>query len=76
MTQDDKWMAKYNEVIDFIKANHRNPSTHRIEEHLMLNRIKHQRKILNAGQMKPERVEMFEKLQEMMEGYKRKNQYE
>lgn len=76
MTQDEKWQAKYNEVIGFIEANHRNPSKHRIEEHDMLNWLKANRKVLNAGKMKAERVEKFEKLQELMEGCKRKNQYE
>lgn len=33
MTQDERWMAKYNEVMDFIETNHRNPSPHRLEEH-------------------------------------------
>lgn len=32
MTQDEKWMARYQDVIDFIETNHRNPSKHRIEE--------------------------------------------
>lgn len=76
MTQEEKWMVKHNDVVDFIKANHRIPSKHRVEEHLMLNWLKANRKLVNAEKMKPERVEMFEKLQEMMEGYKRKNQYE
>lgn len=76
MTQDEKWMAKYQEVVDFIKTNKRNPSKQRIEEHLMLNWIKANRKVLNAGKMKPERVEMFEKLQELAEHYKRINQYQ
>ena len=76
MTQDERWMAKYNEVVEFIETNHRNPSRHRIEEHDMLNWFKATRKRLNAGEMKPERVEQFEKLLEMMEQYKRKNQYQ
>ena len=76
MTQDEKWQAKYDEVMEFIKTNKRNPSKHRIEEHAMLNWIKHQRKLSNAGQLRSERVEMFEKLQEFMEGYKRVNQYQ
>ena len=37
MTQEEKWMARYQEVIDFIETNHRNPSKHRIEEHDHLN---------------------------------------
>ena len=40
MTQDTRWPAKYNEVLDFIGTNHRNPSRHRIEEHNMLNWLK------------------------------------
>lgn len=76
MTQDEKWMARYEEVVRFIEANHRNPSKHRIEEHDMLNWVKANRKVLNAGKMKLERVEKFKKLQEMTEQYRRKNQYE
>ena len=60
----------------FIETNHRNPSKHRIEEHDMLNWVKANRKVLNAGKMKVERVVLFAKLQELMEGCKRKNQYE
>ena len=76
MTQEERWIAKYNEVVKFIETNHRNPSRHRIEEHDHLNWLKANRKALNAGKMKPERVEKFRKLLEMTEQYRRKNQYE
>ena len=69
-------MAKYEEMISFIEANHRNPSKYIDEERGLVNWCKHQRKIINAGGMKPERVEMFEKLQELVEEYKRINQYQ
>ena len=75
MTQDEKWLAKYNEVKTFIEENHCNPSKHRIEEHLMLNFVKHNRKLLNAGKMKEERVEKFKELLALIEENKRKNQY-
>ena len=75
MTQDERWMAKYNEVVEFIETNHRNPSRHRIEEHNHLNWLKASRKKMNAGGLKPERVELFERLLEMMEQYKRVNQW-
>lgn len=75
MTQDAKWLAKYNEVKNFIETNKRNPSKHRIEEHLMLNFIKHNRKLLNKGEMKDDRVEKFNELLAMMEENKRVNQY-
>ena len=57
-------------------GNHRNPSKHRIEEHDMLNWLKANRKMVNAGKLKAERVEKFRKLLEMTEQYRRKNQYE
>ena len=76
MTQDEKWLLRYIEVMEFIEANHRNPSRHRIEEHDYLNWLKANRKAMNAGRMKPERVEKFRKLLEMTEKYKRKNQWE
>ena len=76
MTQDERWQAKYKEVVEFIESNRRNPSRHRIEEHDHLNWLKANRKQMNAGKMKPERVEKFRKLLEMTEQYKRKNQYE
>jgi hypothetical protein len=76
MTQEERWIAKYKEVIVFIETNRRNPSKHRIEEHDMLNWLKANRKALNAGKMKAERVEKFRKLLEMTDRYRRKNQYE
>jgi len=76
MTQDEKWKAKYNEVVEFIQTNHRNPSKHRIEEHDMLNWVKATRKRMNAGKMKPERIEMFKELLALTEQHRRKNQWE
>ena len=76
MTQEERWLKQYEEVTQFVETNKRNPSKHRIEEHDMLNWLKANRKVLNAGKMKIERVEKFRKLLEMTEQYKRKNQYE
>ena len=77
MDQETRWLTKYNEVVTFIETNKRNPSKHDEEERgKYLNWIKHNRKSMNAGKMKPERVEKFRKLLEMTEQYKRKNQYE
>ena len=75
MTQDERWITKYNEVMDFMESNHRNPSRHRIEEHDMLNWMKATRNKMNAGELKEDRVELFQKLLEIGEKYKRKNQY-
>jgi len=76
MTQEERWQKQYEEVNLFIETNKRNPSKHRIEEHDMLNWLKANRKALNAGKMKPERVEKFKELLELTEQYRRKNQYE
>lgn len=76
MTQDEMWIEKWREVIDFMETNHRNPSKHRIEEHLMLNWIKHNRKLMNAGELKSERLEMFHELLAVGERYRRVNQYQ
>ncbi len=76
MTQEERWTARYEEVMEFMEKYHRNPSKHRIEEHDMLNWLKANRKVMNAGTLKPDRVERFRKLLEQVEVYKRKNQYE
>lgn len=76
MTQDERWIAKYNEVVGFIESNHRNPSRHRIEEHDMLNWLKANRKRMNAGELREERLAKFKTLLSLVEGNKRKNQYQ
>ncbi len=77
MTQDEKWIARYNKVVTFIETNKRNPSKYDAEERGEYDTwLKHNRKVLNAGKMKAERVEKFRKLLEMTEQYRRKNQYE
>lgn len=75
MTQDERWLNKYKEVMEFIETNHRNPSRHRLEEHDMLNWLKATRKKMNAGELKEDRVELFQMLLKMGEKYKRVNQY-
>ena len=76
MTQDKLWLSKYYEVMDFMETNHRTPSKHRLEEHQMLNWLKLNRKLKNAGKMKESRVKLFEKLLEMGERFRRVNQYQ
>lgn len=76
MTQDERWLVRYNEVMIFLEENHRNPSKHRLEEHDHLNWLKANRKAMNAGKMKTEREEKFKELLALTEQYRRKNQYE
>ena len=75
MNQETRWLTRYNEVKEFIEREHRNPSKHRIEEHDMLNWLKANRKALNAGKLKAERVEKFKELLALTEIYRRKNQW-
>ena len=77
MTQNEKWKARYNEVVAFIEANKRNPSKYDAEERGEdYTWLKHNRKQMNAGTLKPERVEKFKELLTLCEQYRRKNQYE
>ena len=76
MTQDERWNLRYQEVMDFIETNHRNPSKHRLEEHDMLNWLKQQRKLHNAGKLKDDRIEPFKRLMVLIETHKRINQYQ
>ena len=69
-------MTRYKEVREFIETNHRNPSKHRVEDHNMVNWLKANRKLLNAGKMKEERVGKFKELLELIEKNKRVNQYQ
>ena len=70
MTQDERWMAKYNEVVEFIESNHRNPSRHRLEEHDMLNWLKATRKRMNAGELKEPRLGKFKELLALSERHR------
>ena len=76
MTQEERWMTRYKEVVSFIETNHRNPSKYVAEDRDMLNWVKANRKALNAGKMKLERVEKFKELLALTEQYRRKNQWE
>ena len=76
MTQDERWMAQWKEVMAFMEANKRRPSKFVDEERGMRNWWKHQQKLLNAGELKEERIEKFNELLELGERYRRVNQYQ
>lgn len=75
MTQDERWLTRYNEVKSFIETNHRNPSKYNPEEMLMVHFLKRGRKLMNAGVLAEPRLGVFKELQELSERYRRKNQY-
>lgn len=76
MTQDEKWMVNWKAVMDFMTVNKRRPSKFVDEERSMRNWWKHQQKLVNAGELKPERQVLFNQLLELGEKYRHKNQYE
>ena len=77
MTQDELWLNKYQEVVAFIEKNKRNPSRYDNEERgRYVNWLRHNRKLMNKGEMKEERVEKFKELVEMTERYRKVNQYQ
>ena len=75
MTQDERWMTRYKEVVCFIETNHRNPSKYVGSERELVNWAKQQRKLMNVGELKESRLGMFKELLELSERYKRVNQY-
>ncbi len=75
MPQSELWLAKWQEVIDFLETNYRKPSKFNPEERNMRSWWKHNKKLMNAGELKAERVELFKQLLELGEKYKRVNQY-
>ena len=76
MTQDERWLVQWKAVMDFMEANKRRPSKFVDEERGLRNWWKHQQKLENVGELRPERMEMFRELLEMGEKYRRKNQGE
>lgn len=71
MTQDERWLKRYDDVICFMLENHRKPSKYYPEEKLMFHFIHHNKKLYNAGDLKADRLEKFEKLLALCEEYKR-----
>lgn len=55
--------------------NHRRPSKHRVEEHAMLNWIKHCKKLIARDELPKERAERFARLMEVADSCRHINQY-
>ena len=75
MTQEERWMTRYNEVVSFIETNHRNPSKYVPEEKLLVHFLKRGRKLMNGGELKEPRLGIFKELLELSERHKHVNQY-
>lgn len=52
MTQEEKWLKNYKEVMEFMEREHRNPSKFVDSERGLRNWIKATRKRMNAGELK------------------------
>lgn len=76
MTQEEKWLQQWQTVMDFMAENKRRPSKFVDEERGLRNWWKHQQKLMNAGQLKSDRIDKFNELLRLGEEVRRKNQYE
>lgn len=75
MTQDERWKAQWQEVMNFMETNKRRPSKFIDEERGLRNWWKHQQKLYNAGLLKEDRIEMYKQLIDAGEWYRHGNQY-
>lgn len=75
MTQDERWEANWQEIMNFMAVNKRRPSKYEGSERGMRNWWKHQQKLYNAGLLKGDRIEMYKQLLETGEKYRHVNQY-
>lgn len=75
MTRDELWLSHCTEIMEFIKANNRNPSKYKSEEKRMVNWLKANRKVRNKGLLLPGRVERLRELTDLMAKFHRANQH-
>jgi len=73
--RESKWNVKYQEVWDFIESHHRSPTRHHLEEHLMLNWMKYNRRVFRRNKMAPDKAEKFARLLELAKDNRKVNQY-
>ena len=75
MTQNEKWMKNYHEVMEYMESNKRNPSKYDLEMRRLYTWVKHQRKVMNAGKLQGERLDLFNELLDLAEEFRRVNQW-
>lgn len=76
MTQEERCIARYNEVMEFMEREHRKPSKYYPKEKLMFHFLKRGRKLINANELQEPRLSKFKELLNLSEQYRRKNQYQ
>ena len=71
-----RWQQNYDLLKAYIAEHHQLPDKKKVENRGLLNWWKYNKKLLNAGELKPDRVELFNQLLELGERYKHVNQYQ
>lgn len=75
MTQEERWMTRYKELVSFIETSHRNLFKYVGSERGLINWTKQQQKLMNAGELKKPRLCKYKELMELSEQYKHVNQW-
>ena len=75
MTRDEQWHKSCEAVRSFVEANLRRPSKYKSDERAMHNWLKFNRKLLNHGLLDAARLDSFRRLEELIQQYRRVNQY-
>lgn len=62
VSQDDLWNQKWRAYMDYMEKYKRRPSKHHVEDMLMFNWFKHNKKLFNQGKMPVGRIPKFKQL--------------
>lgn len=76
VSQDDLWNQKWRAYMDYMEKYKRRPSKHHVEDMLMFNWFKHNKKLFNQGKMQADRIPKFKQLLGEARDYQRVNQHE
>lgn len=72
---DQKWTAMYKSYMKFMEKNKRRPSKYYDKERVFHNWFKHNKKLLNKGEMPDYRIGLFKRLLDEATKYQRLNQH-
>ncbi len=75
MVNNERWLATWKSYMYFMLKNKRRPSRHRVEDKILVNWAKQNRKMRNKGIMNKYRKRMFEMLIAEADSLRRLNQY-
>ncbi len=67
--RDVNWHFKYRHVWTFVQIHRRYPSRHHPEEHVLLNWMKYNRRLINKGLLSEERIQLLKKLEELRRSF-------